>query len=72
MHDAGVRPVPVLFGQNAAMSLVRGAGVDDQRQAGFARCGYVDAQGLLLNFSTFRRVVIIQTGFADADKFRML
>ena len=71
MHDAIIGAVCMFLGEDAGHVLVGVAGMDDQRQAGFARGGDMDAQAVLLHRLAVGGVVIIQPGFADADEFGM-
>ena len=72
MHHAGISALGILVAQDRCHILIRIAAVDNQRQAGFARGGNVDAQGLLLRLRTFGGIVIIQSGLADADHLGVL
>ena len=60
----------MFFGQNPRHVLVGIAGMDDERQAGLARCLDMQAQAFLLNIGRLAGVVVIQPGFADADQAR--
>ena len=71
MHDTAIGPVGVFLGQDTGHVIVGGARVNDQRQARLA-CGIdVGTQRRFLNLGAVRGVIIIQPGFADADKFGM-
>ena len=71
MHHAGKRPVGVFLGQDVGHVVIRVAGVNDQRQASVAGHCNMGAQGRLLGLSRVSRVVVIQSGFADPDHFRV-
>ena len=68
MHDAGIRAFGVFLGQNAGHVVIGAAGVDDQRQAGFAGRRDMNAQALALHLGAVGGVVVIEPGFTDADK----
>src|SRR3546814_1532773 len=71
MDDAAIGPLPHLIAHDGERVLLRIAGVDDQRQAGFAGRGDMGAEAALLPFPVAMVVIIIQAGLSYADDARM-
>ena len=71
VNEAGERALGVFFAQNPGGVRVRFAGVHDQRQAGFAGRGDVDAETRLLSLPRAVLVVIVEPGFAKAHDLGM-
>ena len=71
MNQRRERPLPHFVGQDSSGVLLRIAGVDDQRQAGFARHCDMGAKKGLLGRAFGVLIVVIETGLADSDDFRM-
>ena len=67
MENAGKAPLPRLVDQDFGHVLVRVAGMDDERQPGFARGPDVGAEVGALILARAAVVVVIEPGLADAD-----
>jgi hypothetical protein len=72
VHDARVGFGAVAFGQDGGHIFIRGAGMDDKRQAGFLCGGDVDAERGFLNLGGVGGVMVIKARLADTHEFGML
>jgi hypothetical protein len=66
------RPLPHFLLQDRGRVFLRLAGVDDQRQAGFAGHGDVNAEQGLLRGAVRMLVIVVESRLADANDLRML
>ena len=71
VDHAGKGPLPHFVGQNFRGVLLGIAGVDDQRQAGFARRCDMFAKRSALLFAVAMVVIIVEPGFANSYNARM-
>ena len=71
MDHAGIGALPHLVAQNFGGIIFGIAGVDDDRQSGFARCDDVTAKARALTVTVAVVVIIIEAAFADPHYARM-
>ena len=69
MHHTRERARAMLLRKNPGHVAVRVAGVNDERQFGAPGGFNVNAQALLLDFFRFGCVMVVESGFADANEF---
>ena len=72
MEQGGESPLPHFVLQNRGAVVVGVAGMDDERQAGFARGLDVNAEDALRYVARRMVIVIVEARFAQSDAFWML